>query len=92
MPRVRTGALLSVCLRRELSGKDEFGIMAVKSGRPRLDNRPGFLLDLRQVSACLNAGEISQREAAQELYISPRSLMRYLASTELCPGQDLMLE
>ena len=56
--------------------------MSLRSGRPRLDHRPGFAESFAAILPRLQAMEISQREAAEELGISPRSLMRYAEQAE----------
>jgi hypothetical protein len=53
----------------------------VKTGRPRLDHTPGFYTRFAAILPRLQAKEISQRQAAEELGISVRSLMRYAAQT-----------
>ena len=63
---------------RETEGQRERDDMAVKVGRPRLDHRPGFMESFAAILPRLSAREISQREAAQELGVSVRSLVRYM--------------
>ena len=61
----------------------------VKTGRPRLDHTPGFYTRFAAILPRLQAKEISQRQAAEELGISVRSLMRYAAQigAETPPGR-----
>ncbi len=49
-----------------------------KTGRPRLDDSPGFKEAFAIVLPHLLGGEISQGRAARELGISVRSLKRYV--------------
>ena len=49
----------------------------IKTGRPRLDDSPGFRKRFATVLPHLLAREISQGQAARELGISVRSLKRY---------------
>ena len=50
----------------------------IKTGRPRLDDSPGFKEACAIVLPRLIGKEISQGQAARELGISVRSLKRYL--------------
>ncbi len=50
----------------------------IKTGRPRLDDSPGFKEAFAIVLPRLVGGEISQGQAARELGISVRSLKRYV--------------
>ena len=50
----------------------------IKTGRPRLDDSPGFKEAFATILPRLNGGEISQGQAARELGISVRSLKRYV--------------
>lgn len=63
--------------------------MAVKSGRPRVTLRPGFNEGFAHILPRLVDGEISQRRAAEELNMSPRSLRRLLQARagpdDACP-------
>ena len=49
----------------------------IKTGRPRLDDSPGFRERLATILPRLIGKEISQGQAARELDISVRSLKRY---------------
>ena len=51
--------------------------MAIKTGRPRLDTRPGFKHTFATLLTHLKAKAISQGEAARKLGISVRSIKRY---------------
>ncbi len=50
----------------------------IKTGRPRLDDGPGFKEAFATILPRLIGGEISQGQAARELGISVRSLKRYV--------------
>ena len=50
----------------------------IKTGRPRLDDNPGFKEAFATILPRLVGGEISQGQAARELDISVRSLKRYV--------------
>ncbi len=50
----------------------------IKTGRPRLDDSPGFKEAFATILPRLIGGEISQGQAARELGISVRSLKRYV--------------
>ena len=50
----------------------------VKSGRPRLDDRPGFKRAFATLLPAVRARNISQGDAARQLGISVRSLKRYV--------------
>ena len=54
--------------------------MALKGGRPRLDTRPGFKEAFASILPRLIGKELSVRQGARDLDISPRSLRRYLAA------------
>jgi predicted ArsR family transcriptional regulator len=54
----------------------------LKSGRPRLDDSPGFRERFATILPRLIAGEISQGQAARELGISVRSLKRYVKQAQ----------
>jgi len=56
--------------------------MAIQTGRPRLDARPGFSEAFARILPALLERKISKGEAARKLGISPRSLRRYLAANE----------
>ena len=51
----------------------------IKTGRPRLDDNPGFKEAFATVLPRLLGREISQGQAASEMGISVRSLKRYVA-------------
>jgi len=53
-----------------------------RMGRPRLDNSKDFEKDFCRLLPRLRTGDISQREAANELGISARTLKRYLKHYE----------
>ncbi len=50
----------------------------IKTGRPRLDDSPGFKEAFATILPRLIGGGISQGQAARELGISVRSLKRYV--------------
>ncbi len=50
----------------------------IKTGRPRLDDSPGFRERFAALLPHLLAKEMSQGQAARELGISVRSLKRYV--------------
>ena len=50
----------------------------IKTGRPRLDDSPGFKEAFATILPRLIGKEISQGQAARELGISVRSLKRYV--------------
>ncbi len=50
----------------------------IKTGRPRLDDSPGFREAFATILPRLLGKEISQGQAARELGISVRSLKRYV--------------
>ena len=50
----------------------------IKTGRPRLDDSPGFRERFATILPRLIGKEISQGQAARELDISVRSLKRYV--------------
>ena len=50
----------------------------IKTGRPRLEDTPGFKEAFATILPRLIGGEISQGQAARELDISVRSLKRYV--------------
>ena len=54
------------------------GSFTMKPGRPRLDDNPAFREGFATILPRLNAGLISQGQAARELRISVRSLKRYV--------------
>ncbi len=56
-----------------------------KSGRPRLEDTPGFKEAFATILPYLLAKEISQGEAARELGISVRSLKRYVEDAGALP-------
>ena len=61
----------------------------IKTGRPRLDDSPGFKEAFATILPRLIGGEISQGRAARELGISVRSLKRYVGmTTGLGAGMD----
>ena len=49
-----------------------------KSGRPRVSDSPGFIESFAAILPRLSGEEISQRQAAGELGISVRTLIRYV--------------
>ena len=50
----------------------------IKSGRPRLDGRPGFKEDFCRVLPMIREGKLNLTLAAREIGISARSLKRYM--------------
>ena len=50
----------------------------IKTGRPRLDDTPGFKEAFATVLPRLIGGAISQGQAAREMGISVRALKRYV--------------
>ena len=54
----------------------------IKTGRPRLDDSPGFKERFATILPRLIGREISQGQAAREMGISVRSLKRYVAKAK----------
>ena len=67
---------------RELPQRDSGATDMKKTGRPRLDDNPGFKEAFATILPRLIGKEISQGQAARELDISVRSLKRYVMRQE----------